>query len=874
MNLLELFPYFNPIQFELVVSVKTQIERSSRNRSSSFRFLSGAGSMEISLLKVFVNGISSFLHLSFSGKYNSEPVTKYYQKAEEILKLLKPIIDAIVNSELASDEVLCKMFEELGHAVDELREHIENWHLLSSKVYFVIQAEPLISRIWTSGLNIFEQLKAFHHCLPDELSSEQLEHCVQKLKHLRQDETSSVIKEAIREQSDGVGPSSEVMTKIADSLDLRSNEEVLIEAVALEKLKENAEQTENTAEAEYIDQLIAVVTCMHERLVMLKQAQSCSPVQVPADFCCPLSLELMTDPVIVASGQTYERAFIKNWIDHGLTVCPKTRQTLSHTNLIPNYTVKALIANWCESNNVKLVDPPKSTNLNQASVLHGYMESGTTRESPVFAQSRSNQQSSPESARSRSFSSPGNNLPSGGILREGTSPLHPRSPSEGSLSGMVNEQLTGLDDRSASSDESSVDSAGQPSISPSRRESSSAFSSEQSQTHARTVSDSSALSSANFPQETQGDDIGAPQLSTSPSYSRDASGELNPGQDAASAGAIPSHREPEFPPRLVETRSRNQAIWRRPSERLGSRIVSSTAIETRADLSAIENQVRTFVEGLRSSDLDTQREATAELRLLAKHNMDNRIAIANCGAISLLVDLLRSTDTRIQENAVTALLNLSINDNNKAAIANAGAIEPLIHVLETGSPEAKENSAATLFSLSVIEENKITIGRSGAIRPLVDLLGNGTPRGKKDAATALFNLSIFHENKNRIVQAGAVKHLVELMDPAAGMVDKAVAVLANLATIPEGRNAIGQEGGIPVLVEVVELGSARGRENAAAALLHLCLHSNRFLSTVLQEGAVPPLVALSQSGTPRAKEKAQALLNQFRSQRHGNAGRS
>ncbi|XP_058787879.1 U-box domain-containing protein 4 isoform X1 [Vicia villosa] len=838
--------------------------------------------MKISLLKMLVDSISSFLHLSFSGNMNSEPVSRYYHQAEEMLKLLKPIIDAFANSELASDEVLSKTFEELGHAVDELKEHVENWHLLSSKIYFVMQVEPLISRIRTSGLKVLQQLRVSNEFPDDELSSEHLENCVQKLKLLELEETSSVIKEAISDQLDGAGPSSEILEKIADRLGLNSNEEVLIEAVALEKLKENAEQTEKTAEAEYIDQIIAVVTRMHEGLVMLKQAQSCTPVPVPADFCCPLSLELMTDPVIVASGQTYERAFIKNWIDLGLTVCPKTHQTLAHTNLIPNYTVKALIANWCESNNVKLVDPTKSTVLNQASVLHGYMESGTTRESPIFPHSRSNLPSSPESTRSRSFNSPGNNLPtSGGIQREGTSPLHPRSISEGSLSGIINGQYmdaartspTGLDDRSASSDESSVDSIGHPSISPSRRESSGAFSSELSQNHVRAVSDSGAFSDANF-QETQGDDSNASQLSTSPGYSRDTSGELNPGSDTAGAAPMPSmHREPEFPPRLMETRSRSQAIWRRPSERLVPRIISSSAVESRVDLSGIEAQVRGLVEGLRSIDLDAKREATLEIRLLAKHNMDNRIAIANCGAINILVDLLKSTDTRIQENAVTALLNLSINDNNKTAIANAGAIEPLIHVLKNGSPEAKENSAATLFSLSVIEENKVNIGRSGAIGPLVDLLGNGTPRGKKDAATALFNLSIFHENKNRIVQDGAVKHLVELMDPAAGMVDKAVAVLANLATIPEGRIAIGQEGGIPVLVEVVELGSARGKENAAAALLHLCLHSNRFLSMVLQHGAVPPLVALSQSGTPRAKEKAQALLNQFRSQRHGNSGR-
>ncbi|XP_054818134.1 U-box domain-containing protein 4 [Prosopis cineraria] len=833
--------------------------------------------MEISLLKELVNGISSFLHLSFSGNGNSEFVSKYYQKVEETFKLLKPIADALAISELASDEVLNKAFEEVGRAVDELRELFGNWHPLSSKVYFVMQVESLLSRIQTSALDVFPQLKTSRLSLPDELNTVQVEHCIEKLKLLRrEEEILLVIKEAISEQVEGAGPSSEVLVNIAESLSLRSNQEILIEAVALEKLKEIAEQAEKTAEAEYIDQMITLVTRMHERLVALKQAQSSSPVAVPPDFCCPLSLELMMDPVIVASGQTYERAFIKNWIDLGLTVCPKTRQTLAHTNLIPNYTVKALIANWCESNNVKPADPIVSTNLNQASFLHGYMESGATRESPVFAHSRTNHPSSPETARSHSFSSPSKSLISGGIHREGTSAFHPRSTSEGSLSGMANGQCldfarispAGSDDRSACSDERSDDSAVQPSVSQPITESSIAFSSEQSQAHVRAASDSSALSSV---QGTQGDGNSTTQQSTTPGNSTDSSAVTTSGLDANGTAAICApQREPEILPR-VDTRPRNQSIWQRPSERFVPRVVPSAG-ETRADLSGIEAQVKSLIEDLKSASLDTQREATSRLRLLAKHNMDNRLVIANCGAIDLLVDLLKSTDTTIQENSVTALLNLSINDNNKTAIAGAGAIDPLIHVLETGSPEAKENSAATLFSLSVIEENKIRIGRSGAIGPLVDLLGNGTPRGKKDAATALFNLSIYHENKGRIVQAGAVKHLVELMDPAAGMVDKAVAVLANLATIQEGRTAIGQEGGIPVLVEVVELGSARGKENAAAALLHLCSNNPRYLSTVLQEGAVPPLVALSQSGTPRAKEKAQALLNQIRNQRH-NAGR-
>lgn len=679
------------------------------------------------------------------------------------------------------------------------------------------------------------------------------------------EQTSSIVKYAIRDQVEGVGPSSEILVKIAESLSLMSNQEILIEAVALEKLKENAEQAEKTEEAEFIDQIIALVTCMHERLVLIKQSQTCSPVPIPSDFCCPLSLELMTDPVIVASGQTYERTFIKNWIELGLTVCPKTRQNLGHTNLIPNYTVKALIANWCELNNVKLPDPMKSVSFNQPSPLLVHAESGAPRDSHAFPHSRGSQPMSPEST--RCTGSPGKNLiSSSGIHQDGTSPLHPRCASEGSLSGIVGNgqgldiariSLTSAEEGSTNLEERSMDSVGHHSASPSRKEVSNADTDRAdgslSQSHNRSASASGALTSATFPQGPIGDVNESSELSNHlNSYNSDTSGEVK--VEPPTALNTPQ-REPEFPPRLVDTRSRSQTIWRRPSDRLVPRIVSSPAIETRADLSGIETQVRKLVEDLKSISVDTQREATSDLRQLAKHNMDNRIVIANCGAIPLLVGLLCSTDTRIQENAVTALLNLSINDNNKTAIANADAIEPLIHVLKTGSPEAKENSAATLFSLSVIEDNKIKIGRSGAIIPLVDLLGNGTPRGKKDAATALFNLSIFHENKNRIVQAGAVKHLVELMDPAAGMVDKAVAVLANLATIQEGRIAIGQEGGIPVLVEVVELGSARGKENAAAALLQLCQNSSRFCHMVLQEGAVPPLVALSQSGTPRAKEK-------------------
>ena len=668
-----------------------------------------------------------------------------------------------------------------------------------------------------------------------------MQQCLEKVKQLSYEEISSVIDGALRDQRDGAGPTPDVLVTIGENTGLRSNQEILIEAVALERQKEIAEQSENNAEVEFLDQLIVIVNRMHERLLLIKQTQT-STVAILADFFCPLSLEVMTDPVIVSSGQTYEKAFIKRWIDLGLKVCPKTRQTLTHTTLIPNYTVKALIANWCETNDVKLPDPNKSTSLNELSPLLSCTESAPS----VSTHRVSNKSNDWDASTGETVKPPS------------SSNLHPSPSPSRSASALDTSSLHDYEVRSNDSREMKTDAPGRSSVSSTTRGSVENGQTSENHHHLRSPSAASSVSNEDSPRADANENSEESPHATP--YSSDASGEIRSGPlAAATTSAAPPRRDlSDFSPKFMDRRSRGQ-FWRRPSERLGSRIVSAPSSETRRDLIEVENQVKKLVEELKSSSLDVQRQATAEIRLLAKHNMDNRIVIGNSGAIVLLVELLHSTDSATQENAVTALLNLSINDNNKSLIAQAGAIEPLIHVLQNGSSEAKENAAATLFSLSVIEELKIKIGQSGAIAPLVDLLGNGTPRGKKDAATALFNLSIHQENKGTIVQSGAVRYLIDLMDPAAGMVDKAVAVLANLATIPEGRNAIGQEGGIGLLVEVVELGSARGKENAAAALLQLSTNSGRFCNMVLQEGAVPPLVALSQSGTPRAREKVHSL---------------
>ncbi|KAL6176400.1 hypothetical protein ACLB2K_053033 [Fragaria x ananassa] len=84
----------------------------------------------------------------------------------------------------------------------------------------------------------------------------------------------------------------------------------------------------------------------------LTRLKSSSEINFPVDFRCPISLELMRDPVAVATGQTYDRESIKLWIESGHNTCPKTGQALVHTNLIPNRALKNLIAMWCREQRI------------------------------------------------------------------------------------------------------------------------------------------------------------------------------------------------------------------------------------------------------------------------------------------------------------------------------------------------------------------------------------------------------------------------------------------------------------------------------------------------------------------------------------------
>ncbi|XP_012858901.1 PREDICTED: U-box domain-containing protein 17-like [Erythranthe guttata] len=386
---------------------------------------------------------------------------------------------------------------------------------------------------------------------------------------------------------------------------------------------------------------------------------------IPDDFRCPISLDLMNDPVIVASGHTYDRNSIAHWINTGHHTCPKSGQRLIHMALIPNYALRSVIQQWGQENNVPIV--------------------GST---------------------------------------------------------------------------------------------------------------SSNLEKTNTSKKRYVDHISA----------------------------------------------------------------------TKAVADAVKLTAEFLVGKLATGSPDIQRQAAYELRLLAKTGMDNRRIIAEVGAIPFLLTLLGSHDSRIQENAVTALLNLSIYENNKILIMAAGALDNVVDVLLSGlTMEAKENAAAAIFSLSLIDDHKIIIGaHPRAITALVGLLGEGTRAGKRDAATALFNLAVFNVNRGKVITAGAIPLLIGLLtDDKAGITDDALAMLALLLGCSQGLEEIRKSRVlVSLLIDLLRFGSSKGKENSITLLLGLCKDGGEEVARklLMNPRSIPSLQSLVTDGSLKARRKADALL--------------
>ncbi|KAK7312687.1 hypothetical protein VNO77_36747 [Canavalia gladiata] len=96
-------------------------------------------------------------------------------------------------------------------------------------------------------------------------------------------------------------------------------------------------------------------------------------IEIPQYFVCPISFQIMKEPVTAVTGITYDRESIEQWLLKAKDcVCPVTKQPLPRSSqyLTPNHTLRRLIQAWCSSNIVNGVDqiPTPKTPLSKIQI--------------------------------------------------------------------------------------------------------------------------------------------------------------------------------------------------------------------------------------------------------------------------------------------------------------------------------------------------------------------------------------------------------------------------------------------------------------------------------------------------------------------------
>ena len=79
-------------------------------------------------------------------------------------------------------------------------------------------------------------------------------------------------------------------------------------------------------------------------LLMLRASSAATDMLARARECmiCPISYDILTDPVICSDGFSFQRGDIERWLRES-RVSPMTGAALANTTLISNHSLKSII---------------------------------------------------------------------------------------------------------------------------------------------------------------------------------------------------------------------------------------------------------------------------------------------------------------------------------------------------------------------------------------------------------------------------------------------------------------------------------------------------------------------------------------------------
>ncbi|XP_022136490.1 U-box domain-containing protein 5 isoform X2 [Momordica charantia] len=313
--------------------------------------------------------------------------TELMELVGRVSKIL-PAIEAARPGSPEGREALCDLnngIEKAGLLLQYCRE--------SSKLYLALTGDRIVSRCHRVRALLQRSLRKIKHMVPVALARE-ISHVADDLRGAKlildssEEETGKAMRQLLKlgaSASDALEKSEIMALKIAAlRLNISSSKEMLMEKRSIRKLVDDVGHGDPLKKKILI--YLLYLLKKHGDLILqkIKEAQAdssrcngfgetevnvryrknASQIDIilnraipPGEFKCPISMRLMYDPVVIASGLTYERVWIEKWFEEGHDTCPQSKIKLTDFSMTPNVDMKNLIDKWCVKFGVTIPDP-------------------------------------------------------------------------------------------------------------------------------------------------------------------------------------------------------------------------------------------------------------------------------------------------------------------------------------------------------------------------------------------------------------------------------------------------------------------------------------------------------------------------------------
>ncbi|XP_061370356.1 U-box domain-containing protein 43-like [Gastrolobium bilobum] len=323
-------------------------------------FTSGPTTEAISQI---IDIISEFLFYASDVLVKKDSFKDFASYMERIMPILKELKKEKVSDSETFNSAIEVMNREVKHAKQLAQECSKR-----SKVYLLMNCRSIVKRLENHTKEISRALSLLPLATSG-LSSgiiEEIEKLCDNMQKagfeaaLAEEEILEKIESGIRENNVDSSYANNLLILIAEAVGIRNERSIMKKE--LDEFKneiENARVRKDLAEALQMDQIIALLeradaasSPREKELKYFAKRQSLGtqilePLQ---SFYCPITQDVMVDPVETSSGQTFERSAIEKWFAEGNKLCPLTLIPLDTSILRPNRTLKQSIEEWKDRN--------------------------------------------------------------------------------------------------------------------------------------------------------------------------------------------------------------------------------------------------------------------------------------------------------------------------------------------------------------------------------------------------------------------------------------------------------------------------------------------------------------------------------------------